>query len=303
MNISLSLIESQSAAFAKPARVDRATTNSGRARRASGSPFPRDFRRSLPANGFGRFELVAIIVIIVAIITWIVPAIQSWREDARRRACGENLKQLALALMNYQAANRTFPCSQIYNQAGVSDYGGNRKYALSCISENQGPNWVVAVQPYLEGAGVTKLYNKEAYYLDAVANISYRSRNLPYMLCPSDGNAMTPYNASTMLSPTAKKGHWGRGCYAANAVVNDTTLGFLSALPAEQQSPWTDDRQRGVMLPNIACTLKQITDGTSKTVLLAEIRADVGRERQSGGSGLEPAEPAPFSVKAPPPKP
>jgi type II secretory pathway pseudopilin PulG len=235
-------------------------------------------------SGFTRFELLALLMIFGAMIAIVLPAIQSAREQSRRNRCSDNLKQLGLGLNNYHDARKKFPYSQVSTSAGVSQYGGKGEYAISCISENQGPNWFLAIEPFLEGSGFWfPLYNKNAFYIDSANNISCRSYYLKIMLCPSDSNALTPYNGSTMLGPAAKQGDWTRGCYAANAVVNDTTMGFLAGIPAEQQAPWTDTRKRGVMLPNIACTQKQIVDGTSKTVLLAEIRADIGA---SGNRGI-----------------
>jgi hypothetical protein len=126
------------------------------------------------------------------------------------------------------------------------------------------------------------LYSRSVFYIDAAVHADYRAFHVPCMRCPSDTNSLTPYNGSTMLGPAARSGDWARGCYAANAVVNDTAMSFLSGVPAEQQAPWSDWKKRGVMLPNIACTQRQIVDGTSKTVLLAEIRADIGASSNRG---------------------
>ena len=120
--------------------------------------------------------------------------------------------------------------------------------------------------------------------MDDYSNASFRATTLPFMLCPSDANAPTAFNEATatvgtsVLTASGQSGSWARGCYGANAIVNDLVLdgGLTAAQAGPNCSGWTTLLKRGVMLPNVACSMKQITDGTSKTVAVAEIRADIG---------------------------
>ncbi len=196
--------------------------------------------------------VIAIVGVLVALL---LPAVQAARESARRSSCGNNLKQIGLALQNYHDARKTFPYAAVVNNS-----------TINVASANLGPNWVVAMLPFVEGSNVLTLYNKQAFYVDSSRNASFHAANLPFMICPSDSFASTPFNGALLASGTS---NWARGCYGANAVLNQTpTIG-------PSGTSWTSLLQRGVMEFNVACSMKQVIDGTSKTILVGELRADI----------------------------
>ncbi len=215
--------------------------------------------------GFTLIELLVVIAIIGVLVALLLPAIQAARESARRSSCGNNLKQIGLGLQNYHDARKTFPYSCVVPvQNGSPGYVGQA---------NIGPNWVIAMLPYIESTNVLSLYVK-TQFVDSVANQSFVSANLPFMLCPSDPFRSVAFNGSNVNnSPTC-----ARGCYAANSTVKydiwRMSQTWFSPSLGALNGAWTDIQSRGVMQPNVAASMSQIVDGTSKTILVAEIRAD-----------------------------
>ena len=211
-------------------------------------------------TGFTLVELLVVIAIIGVLVALLLPAIQAAREAARRSSCSNNLKQLGLGLQNYHDARKQLPYACVIPpQNAQAGYLGQA---------NLGPNWVVAVLPFIEASNVLTLYNK-TQFIDSFANASFVATNLPVMLCPSDPFRKTPFNGSGVNNaPTC-----ARGDYACNATVK-YDLWAMHPTFGSTSNAWTDVQSRGVMQPNVSSALSEILDGTSKTIALAEIRAD-----------------------------
>src|SRR5204863_4688028 len=103
-------------------------------------------------------------------------------------------------------------------------------------------------------------------------NRKARGTTIPALLCPSDAFNKVLFNAYG--------GNWARGNYAASAGHEDMFGPYFDA--AGNYKPWSDKTftpkpncNFGVMGPNITRSLKQITDGTSKTIMVGEIRAGI----------------------------
>src|SRR5690349_9479449 len=94
-------------------------------------------------RAFTLVELLVVIAIIGILVAMLLPAVQSAREAARRMQCSNNLKQMGLALHNYNAANGVFP-------------SGSRSH-YSDTSWTWGHAWGVAILPYTEQVN---LYDK-----------------------------------------------------------------------------------------------------------------------------------------------
>ncbi len=99
-----------------------------------------------PRHGFTLVELLVVIAIIGILIAMLLPAVQSAREAARRMSCTNNLKQIALAITNYEVALRTYPPSRIiFKPSGSSRTTVNGLLTL--------------ILPYVEQSNLAELYD------------------------------------------------------------------------------------------------------------------------------------------------
>lgn len=117
-------------------------------------------------SGFTLVELLVVIAIIGILIALLLPAVQAAREAARRSQCTNNLKQITLAMANYEQAVKSLPpgrmgsdCSDYYGLAPTS--GPNVKYDY----QRQGTSGFVMLLPYLEEKN---LYDQIGFRLGAI---------------------------------------------------------------------------------------------------------------------------------------
>ncbi len=139
-------------------------------------------RRSLQSRdrcGFTLIELLVVIAIIAVLISLLLPAVQSAREAARRAQCSNNLKQLALALANYEIANGSFPMQFFWQwcDAGAPCAGS--------IGDGIGP--MVALLPYYEQGPLFNAHNFSVENFGDI-NSTVDGTGVATLWCPSDGS-------------------------------------------------------------------------------------------------------------------
>src|SRR5690242_1917599 len=115
------------------------------------------FRRRLRqrVDGFTLIELLVVIAIIAILIALLLPAVQQAREAARRTQCKNNLKQLGLALNNYETTHKGIPQSTpvMTGNGGGATYGSG---GASTAAPRTDWTWSAMLLPYIEQA---PLYN------------------------------------------------------------------------------------------------------------------------------------------------
>src|SRR5215471_8991939 len=100
-----------------------------------------------PRRGFTLIELLVVVAIIAVLIGLLLPAVQKVREAAARIQCENNLKQLGLALHNYESANGKFPAAFKGNDGSNAAYAGYPQYFFSWSALAQ-------LNPFLEQTNI-----------------------------------------------------------------------------------------------------------------------------------------------------
>ncbi len=201
--------------------------------------FYRTFSNSqVRRNAFTLIELLVVIAIIAILVALLLPAVQQAREAARRTQCKNNLKQLAIAAHNYHDTHGTFPL-----QAGTSLYGYSAQAQLLPFHE-QGNlyNLIDFRQPLTVGVAFNPRVNP------AIADVA--GRVLPILLCPSESG--DPYWTDAFGF------RWAGGNYLLNGGSGEG-LKYCSTSNTD-----------GLFYRGSNIRMRDITDGTSNTVFMAE---------------------------------
>jgi prepilin-type N-terminal cleavage/methylation domain-containing protein len=224
-------------------------------------------------RGFTLIELLVVIAIIGVLIALLLPAVQNAREAARRSQCINNLKQLGIALHNYEGANGAYPPPKIYSG--------------SCTRSNGGTGWVLnttgftLLLGYLEQQPMWNAYNFQQASTGSawqtsmvvgppnttlagspVVNTTIVSTMLAAFVCPSD----TFPTIENQLDTTTYSRYAARRSNYLFSSGGYTDFDCTGPKPAFQPVKTL----QGAFFTDLSTAQRDLRDGTSNTVVAGE---------------------------------
>jgi prepilin-type N-terminal cleavage/methylation domain-containing protein/prepilin-type processing-associated H-X9-DG protein len=210
-------------------------------------------RRSQPVlrrYGFSLIELLIVTAIVGVLATLLMPAVQAAREASRRASCQCHLRQVGLALLNYESANREFPIG-----------------AKHSVAATHGISWWIGILPFLEESsiydrfdmdapqnGYVLMHPKNGHLVDGLV--------IDSLICPSTPlSTIYPVGSFQLMMPS----------YVGIAgAANDSN--FREQRVSQCCVPLNNGEisSGGILIPNRAINSKQIIDGVSKTMMVGE---------------------------------
>lgn len=217
-------------------------------------------------RGFTLVELLVVIAIIAMLVTLLLPAVQAAREAARRAQCQNNLKQLSLACINFESAAGHYPQTITPGP---------------CCNTPSYESWSIVILPYMEEQNLYDQYDLTVPN-EHINNKLVRETSLAAHICPSDEGT------ELLDKPESGPGlglDYARGTYRGNAGrsdghprwwdshegVKELPQGWRGPLPTTcgPEELWVGNfcQTGGTLQP---VKLRQVIDGTSKTLLIGE---------------------------------
>jgi prepilin-type N-terminal cleavage/methylation domain-containing protein len=215
-----------------------------------------------PPPGFTLVELLVVIAIIATLIGLLLPAVQSAREAARRTNCQSNVRQLALAVHNYESARRHFPPSMIH-QTGTTFVSNNGSWSVHG-----------RVLPYVEEGVTAVKVNLEKAWDDGFTTgvpdpttnwATVRDAKIPVFICPSEKHQMFRTKSGVSF------------VYPFNYGFNFGTWFIYDGM--------TGAGGDGSFHPNSRFKSGRFGDGLSKTFCVAEVKAFTPYVRNTSDPG------------------
>jgi prepilin-type N-terminal cleavage/methylation domain-containing protein/prepilin-type processing-associated H-X9-DG protein len=241
------------------------------------------------STGFTLVELLVVIAIIGILIGMLLPAVQSVRAAARRVSCSNNLRQLGLAMLNYESSHQHFPNG--YTSTPTSDGNVPAGVFINPETWDAGPGWGWGSRllPFIEAGNLADGIDYRAPIWDT-DNREFISTELPAFICPAstgetdpfvvvddsnspyspDGNTDLTLGRSHYVASHGQESAWGPEAGPdgnGHEIFSDIYAGSTYPVNIAGDVARVSD---GPFYRNSETKISEITDGTSNTIFLGE---------------------------------
>jgi len=207
------------------------------------------------STAFTLVELLIVLSILASLVMLLLPAIQVARESSRLLACKNNLRQVGIALVSFEANQKEYPTgsrNQLVWPSGVS---------------TMGTSWWVAILPYLEEAELAARFDDTAPYAGSIRMNPQNDRLIDHviisvMFCPS--SPLPKFHPTDSLKV-------GMPSYVGiSGAANDGNFSEMRVSEIKHFQGYGEMSTGGMLMVNSAIRHNQITDGASHTIMVGE---------------------------------
>ncbi|MFG0263958.1 MAG: DUF1559 domain-containing protein [Rhodopirellula sp. JB055] len=244
-------------------------------------------------KGFTLVELLVVIAIIGVLVGLLLPAVQAAREAARRMSCGNNVKQIGLAIHNYHSAFNQQPIqgtgTNANSSTGWGAGGGNINSGGGYSSRRL--SYLVGLTPFIEQQALWEMISNPS--LKNTTNTAMSgpwnamgpnpwvqdgyvpwASEIPTFRCPSDPGTGAPAQGRTNYAASLGDSHYVYQYTSPNG--NGGSGGYPGGVSLAQTSERGRSSHRGMFRPRATMKFRDTLDGLSNTIIAGEIATDLG---------------------------